>query len=192
MLWIGITSLPPDGSWEAPTTALCSIVDQLDTARRFISNEVTRAKCPVVLNSIEYHLGGIIMICVGIDVAKDKHDCFIMNSEGEVLADVFTVPNSREGFEFLLRQIRSCTSKSDKIKVGLEATGPTATISSGFFLTTVCQPLSSTHCTPTFTGRASAFAKPRLTVSTRGRLQLCSCLMWTSSPTQTNVIKLKV
>ena len=63
------------------------------------------------------------MICVGIDVAKDKHDCFIMNSEGEVLADVFTVPNSREGFEFLLRQIRSCTSKSDKIKVGLEATG---------------------------------------------------------------------
>lgn len=63
------------------------------------------------------------MICVGIDVAKDKHDCFIMNSKGEVLADVFTVPNSREGFEFLLRQIRSCTSKSDKIKVGLEATG---------------------------------------------------------------------
>ena len=26
------------------------------------------------------------MICVGIDVAKDKHDCFILSSEGEVLA----------------------------------------------------------------------------------------------------------
>ena len=25
------------------------------------------------------------MIYVGIDVAKDKHDCFITNSEGEVL-----------------------------------------------------------------------------------------------------------
>ena len=25
------------------------------------------------------------MIFVGIDVAKDKHDCFIMNSDGEVL-----------------------------------------------------------------------------------------------------------
>ena len=24
------------------------------------------------------------MICVGIDVAKDKHDCFILSSEGEV------------------------------------------------------------------------------------------------------------
>ena len=33
------------------------------------------------------------MICVGIDVAKDKHDCFIINTEGEVLADVFTVSN---------------------------------------------------------------------------------------------------
>ena len=32
------------------------------------------------------------MICVGIDVAKDKHDCFILSSEGEVLADVFTIP----------------------------------------------------------------------------------------------------
>lgn len=33
------------------------------------------------------------MICVGIDVAKDKHDCFIINAEGKVLADVFTIPN---------------------------------------------------------------------------------------------------
>jgi len=63
------------------------------------------------------------MICVGIDVAKDKHDCFILNSEGEVLADVFTIPNSRDGFETLLERIRSCSSETDKIKVGLEATG---------------------------------------------------------------------
>ena len=62
------------------------------------------------------------MICVGIDVAKDKHDCFIINSE-EVLAEVFTIPNNRDGFETLLQRIRSCTSTSDKIKVGLEATG---------------------------------------------------------------------
>ena len=25
------------------------------------------------------------MICVGIDVAKDKHDCVILNSEGKAL-----------------------------------------------------------------------------------------------------------
>ena len=63
------------------------------------------------------------MICVGIDVAKDKHDCFILSSEGEVLADVFTIPNSRTGFEALLQRVQSCTQKTDKIKVGLEATG---------------------------------------------------------------------
>ena len=63
------------------------------------------------------------MVCVGIDVAKDKHDCFILSSEGEVLADVFTIANNREGFETLLQKIQSCTSPSDIIKVGLEATG---------------------------------------------------------------------
>ena len=63
------------------------------------------------------------MICVGIDVAKDKHDCFILSSEGEVLADVFTIPNNAEGFDTLLQTIRRCTCPTDKIKVGLEATG---------------------------------------------------------------------
>ena len=63
------------------------------------------------------------MIFVGIDVAKDKHDCFILNSEGEVLADVFTIPNNRDGFGSLLQRIRSCTTPGDRIKVGLEATG---------------------------------------------------------------------
>ena len=63
------------------------------------------------------------MVCVGIDVAKDKHDCYILSSEGEVLSDVFTVANNREGFETLLQRIQSCTRPSDKIKVGLEATG---------------------------------------------------------------------
>ena len=63
------------------------------------------------------------MISVGIDVAKDKHDCFIVSSEGEVLADAFTIPNSMDGFYCLLRRIRECSSPQDKIKVGLEATG---------------------------------------------------------------------
>ena len=63
------------------------------------------------------------MICVGIDVAKDKHDCFILSSEGEVLADVFTIPNNAEGFDSLLQTIHRCTHPADKIKVGLEATG---------------------------------------------------------------------
>lgn len=63
------------------------------------------------------------MICAGIDVAKDKHDCFILSSEGEILADIFTIPNNAEGFDTLLQTIRRCTRPADKTKVGLEATG---------------------------------------------------------------------
>ena len=63
------------------------------------------------------------MVCVGIDVAKDKHDCFIISSEGEILADVFTIPNNAEGFDTLLQAIRRSTRPENKIKVGLEATG---------------------------------------------------------------------
>ena len=63
------------------------------------------------------------MICVGIDVAKDKHDCFILSSEGEVLADVFTIANNWDGYESLMQRIRSCARPADKIRVGLEATG---------------------------------------------------------------------
>ena len=60
------------------------------------------------------------MIFVGIDVAKDKHDCFIISSEGEVLADVFTVPNSKEGFEALLQTINTSYNKIVVFSVPLQ------------------------------------------------------------------------
>jgi len=63
------------------------------------------------------------MVYVGIDVAKDKHDCFIVNSDGEVLYDVFTIQNNMDGFEDLLFKIKTASKNPDKVKVGLEATG---------------------------------------------------------------------
>lgn len=63
------------------------------------------------------------MIYAGIDVAKDKHDCFITNSDGEVLFKAFTIPNNRDGFEELYQKIESVTDDLTKVKVGLEATG---------------------------------------------------------------------
>lgn len=63
------------------------------------------------------------MIYVGIDVAKDKHDCFITNSDGEVLFNSFTISNNREGFETLFQRIQSVSDDLTKVKVGLEATG---------------------------------------------------------------------
>lgn len=63
------------------------------------------------------------MINVGIDVAKDKHDCLISNSDGEILFPVFTISNDLNGFSLLHQRIQSCTSNHVEIKIGLEATG---------------------------------------------------------------------
>ncbi len=63
------------------------------------------------------------MIFVGIDVAKDKHDCFITNSDGEVLFNAFTISNNLEGFNNLYLKIKSVMKDVSKVKVGLEATG---------------------------------------------------------------------
>lgn len=63
------------------------------------------------------------MIYVGIDVAKDKHDCFITNSDGEALFNVFTISNNSEGFLNLYQKISSLTNDFSNVRVGLEATG---------------------------------------------------------------------
>ena len=118
-----------------------------------------------------------MVVSVGIDVSKDKHDCFILNSEGEILSDVFTIPNSLDGFTILLQRIRDCSSSQDNIKVGLEATGHYSYNILGFLLdnglpTYVLNPL-----------RTNLYR--RLTGSMRERLRLCFCPMQASSPTQT-------
>ena len=77
------------------------------------------------------------MVYVGIDVAKDKHDCFIVNSDGEVLYDVFTIQNDMDGFEDLLFKIKTASKDLSKVKVGLEATGHYS-----------CNILGSIRCTP--------------------------------------------
>ena len=63
------------------------------------------------------------MIYVGIDVAKDKHDCFITNSDGEVLFKAFTITNNLDDFNELYQKILSVMNDVTKVKAGLEATG---------------------------------------------------------------------
>ena len=63
------------------------------------------------------------MIFIGIDVAKNKHDCFITNTDGDVLFNSFTITNNLDGFNDLYRKIASVMKDMSKVKVGLEATG---------------------------------------------------------------------
>ena len=47
------------------------------------------------------------MIYAGIDVAKDKHDCIIVDSSGVVLSQTFTIPNNRQGFNELFANLKT-------------------------------------------------------------------------------------
>lgn len=63
------------------------------------------------------------MVYVGIDVAKDTHDCLITNGDGVVISEPFTIANNRAGFDCLFSKLESCRNDLGDIKVGLEATG---------------------------------------------------------------------
>lgn len=60
---------------------------------------------------------------IGIDVAKDKHDCVILNQLGEVLHKPFTIKNDKAGFQKILDITNSISSEIDEFQVALEATG---------------------------------------------------------------------
>ena len=55
------------------------------------------------------------MIYVGIDVAKDKHDCFAMNSDGEILIEKLTITNNLDGFETLYNSLMNFSDSLSKL-----------------------------------------------------------------------------
>lgn len=59
---------------------------------------------------------------VGLDLAKYKHDCFIMDEKGEVIRDSFSFNNDAIGFNTLLNVLNSLDPNQEK-RIGLEATG---------------------------------------------------------------------
>ena len=65
------------------------------------------------------------MLYIGIDVAKSKHDCFIIDSDGVVYTDNLRITNDRTGFDKLLETILNALNGESikNAKVGLEHTG---------------------------------------------------------------------
>lgn len=65
------------------------------------------------------------MLFVGIDVAKSKHDCCIIDSDGVIHTDSLRIVNSKKGFESLYSAIVSILGSKDldNVKIGLESTG---------------------------------------------------------------------
>jgi transposase len=65
--------------------------------------------------------GSVLMFYVGIDVSKAKHDAIIINSEGEIIQNVFSFTYDSTGFNQLLSLIPDVPA--EQVKVGLETTG---------------------------------------------------------------------
>jgi len=78
------------------------------------------------------------MIYVGIDIAKDKHDCCILDANGKMISKVFTISNNKEGFDILYQKISAISSDFSQIKIGLEATGHYSYNLLGFLLDKGC------------------------------------------------------
>ena len=75
------------------------------------------------------------MIYVGIDVAKNKHDCCILNESGGTCSS-FSFTNDKAGFEKLLSEIARFSNGNDfeDTKIGLESTGHYSTNITNYLL----------------------------------------------------------
>ena len=65
------------------------------------------------------------MIYVGIDVASNKHDCFLINEKRGTYSSVFTISNDLEGFKKLHKAILDFVKQTNdsNVRIGLESTG---------------------------------------------------------------------
>lgn len=67
--------------------------------------------------------GGVFMtFFIGIDIAKYKHDCFIVDHEGEVIQESFSFTNDRSGFAYL-KEILDKLDSNQQSRIGFESTG---------------------------------------------------------------------
>lgn len=60
------------------------------------------------------------MFYCGIDVAKRKHAVVVLDDHGQTHQPVFTIQNTREGLDFLVKTLRRL---GNEVMVGMEATG---------------------------------------------------------------------
>lgn len=63
------------------------------------------------------------MIYVGIDIAKDKHDCYIVSSDGVIISDNLRITNTLEGFNTLYSILSANCQVVGNVRIGLESTG---------------------------------------------------------------------
>lgn len=64
-----------------------------------------------------------LMLYVGIDIAKNKHDLACINETGETVITNFRFVNSYQGFNDLKRQLKQLSPITQDVQIALESTG---------------------------------------------------------------------
>ena len=77
-----------------------------------------RVKTCWTYHSTKNNLGGVLMIYIGIDISKYKHDCFFATETNHV---AFSFENNQLGFNEFITHIKPLSK--EKMIIGLEATG---------------------------------------------------------------------
>lgn len=113
------------------------------------------------------------MIYVGIDVAKDKHDCCILGPDTEELFQVFTIRNNSDGYGELFHKIESVSKDKSQIKIGLEVPVTIPTTFWDHFLTMATTPLSSIRYIQIFTEKVKALERRKRIKSMPAPLLKC-------------------
>jgi len=65
--------------------------------------------------------GACIVVYVGIDISKYKHDCFICYDTGEIIVENLSFENNKKGFQQFLNLLKPYDNSN--VRIGLEATG---------------------------------------------------------------------
>ncbi len=105
-----------------PQFFFVSSVNKLISVKRLITRELT-SKGHVDLNQQCANEGGVFMtFFIGIDIAKYKHDGFILDHAGEVIREAFSFTNDRSGFA-CLKEILSTLDSNQMCRIGFESTG---------------------------------------------------------------------
>jgi len=83
-------------------------------AKKFVANESSTTS---LIRSC------FIMLFVGIDIAKNKHDMAVIDSKGNILLKHLNFANSKEGFDKLHTKLMELASSHDSdICIALEDT----------------------------------------------------------------------
>ncbi|GAA0054140.1 IS110 family transposase [Streptococcus canis] len=64
-----------------------------------------------------------LMLYVGIDIAKNKHDVACINQNGEAVISKFRFDNSYQGFNQLKQKLEQLSPITQDVKIALESTG---------------------------------------------------------------------